>query len=348
MQAQFTHTTPTDKTSISGKEYLFFSGFSYLGLHALPAFKELLKQGIDEYGTTFVSSRIANTRLLLYEELEHALAVLLQQQAAATFSSGYLASQAAVQYAATKGELLYAPSAHPALWKGQPLIPAQEWSAWAAATVDKVNAHPDGSFVIVTDSVNPLASTINDFSWLQQLKRQVLVLIDDAHGIGVIGTDGNGIVHSLPKHPPVQYLLSASLTKAYSAQGGVVSGHAADIAAIKRLPLFTGATPMMPANAWAFLQSFSLHREQRRLLQQRISYFNSLTGNIGYLHNPFLLPVFLLKESAGIEKYLLEHDIMISSFGYPNPDSPPVNRIIVSAQHSEEDLYILHQLLVNR
>ncbi|MCF6407393.1 aminotransferase class I/II-fold pyridoxal phosphate-dependent enzyme [Chitinophaga filiformis] len=348
MQAQFTHTTPTSRTSISGKEYLFFSGFSYLGLHALPAFKELLKQGIDEYGTTFISSRIANTRLQLYDELEHALAVLLQQQASATFSSGYLASQSAVQYAATRGELLYAPSAHPALWKGQPHIPVQDWSAWAAATVDKVNAHPDERFVIVADSVNPLTSTINDFSWLQQLKRQVLVLIDDAHGIGVIGANGNGIVHTLPQHPPVRYLLAASLAKAYSAQGGVVSGHAADIAAIKKLPLFTGATPMMPANAWAFLQSFSLHAEQRALLQQRINYFTSLTGNIGYLHNPFHLPVFLLKDNAGIEKYLLEHDIMISSFGYPNPDSPPVNRIIVSAQHSEEDLYVLHKLLLNR
>ncbi|SDG25164.1 aminotransferase class I/II-fold pyridoxal phosphate-dependent enzyme [Chitinophaga filiformis] len=348
MQAQFTHTTPTGKTNISGKEYLFFSGFSYLGLHAHPAFKELLKQGIDEYGTTFISSRIANTRLHLYDELEHALAVLQQQQAAATFSSGYLASQAAVQYAATQGELLYAPSAHPALWKGQPVIPAQEWSAWTAATVEKINAHPDNSFVIVTDSVNPLTSIINDFSWLQALQRHVLVLIDDAHGIGVIGEEGNGIVHTLPQHPPVHYLLAASLTKAYSAQGGVVSGHASAIAAIKKLPLFTGATPMMPANAWAFLQSFSLHGEQRQLLQQRISYFESLTGNVGYLHNPFHLPVFLLKDSAGIEKYLLEHDIMISSFGYPNPDSPPVNRIIVSAQHSEEDLYILHKLLVNR
>ncbi len=348
MEVQYTHTTPTGKTSISGKEYLFFSGFSYLGLHALPAFKELLKQGIDEYGSTFISSRIANVRLHLYEELEHALAVLQHQQASATFSSGFLASQAAVQYAATLGQLLYAPSAHPALWTGQPLIPKEDWATWAAATVDQINAHPDHSFVVVTNSVNPLTSTINDLSWLQEVQKQVLVLIDDAHGIGVIGAEGNGIVHTLPQHPPVRYLLSASLAKAYSTEGGVVSGHAADIAAIKRLPLFTGATPMMPANAWAFLQSFSLHKTQRKLLQERVSYFEALTGNIGYLHNPFHLPIFLLKDSAGIEKYLLEHDIMISSFGYPNPDSPPVNRIVVSAHHSEEDLYVLQKLLTNR
>lgn len=348
MQVQFSHTTPTGSTNISGKEYLFFSGFSYLGLHTLPAYKELVKQGIDTYGTTFISSRIANTRLHLYDELEHALAVLLQQQAAATFSSGYLASQAAVQYAAMKGTLLYAPWVHPALRTGNPVVPAGSWESWTAATVGKVNSHPDHNFVIVADSVNPLSSTINDFSWLREIRQQVLVLLDDAHGIGVIGKEGNGSIDHLPQHPPVRYLLAASLTKAYSAQGGVVAGHAADIAAIRKLPLYTGSTPMMPANAWAFLQSFSLHTEQRNILRERINYFASLTGNIGYLHNPFQLPVFLVKDQAGLETYLLEHDIMISSFGYPNPDSPPVNRIIVSALHSKEDLYILHQLLINR
>jgi 8-amino-7-oxononanoate synthase len=348
MQAQFTHTTPTSTTSISGKEYRFFSGFSYLGLHSHPAFKAWLKEGIDRYGTVFISSRIANTRLQLYEELEHALAVLLQQQASATFSSGYLASQAAAQYAATRGELLYAPGAHPSLWTGKPVIPAGSWTEWAAKTTDKVNAHPDHTFVIIADGVNPLTSTINDFNWLTAIKRQVLVLIDDSHGIGIVSDEGSGIISRLPQSAEVRYLLAASLAKAYSAQGGVIAGHAMDIAAIKRTPLFTGATPMMPANAWAFLQSFPLHAAQRRLLQQKIQHFETLTAGIGYLYNPFHLPIFLLKDSNGVEKHLLDHDIMISSFGYPGPDDPPVNRIIISAQHSEEDLEVLNALLIKR
>jgi 7-keto-8-aminopelargonate synthetase-like enzyme len=347
MQPLFTHTTPVSTVDISGKEYLFFSGFSYLGLHAHPAFKELLKAGIEQYGTVFISSRIANVRLHLYEELEHALAVLQQQQAAATFSSGYLASQAAAQYAATRGQLLYAPATHPSLWTGQPAIPAIPWQQWVQETIEQVNTHPDHTFVIVADGVNPLTSTVNDFSWLQQLQRHVLVLIDDSHGIGVIGQEGNGIVHTLPQHVPVRYLLSASLAKAYSTQGGVITGHAADIAAIKKLPLFTAGTPMMPANAWAFLQSLPLHPTQRTLLQQQIRYFETLTADMPRIYNPFHLPVFLLQDSSGIEKHLLEHDIIISSFGYPNPDSPPINRIIIAAGHSVRELQILHTLLTN-
>ncbi|MBW8683241.1 hypothetical protein [Chitinophaga rhizophila] len=347
MQAQFTHTTPTGTITISGTDYLFFSGFSYLGLHSHPAFKELLKEGIDRYGTVFISSRIANTRLQLYEELEQRLAALLRQQTAASFPSGYLASQAAVQYAATQGILLYAPNTHPALWTGNPAIPSETWADWAVKTTDKVNAHPDNTFVIVADGVNALTSTINDFSWLTAIRRQVIVVIDDAHGIGIVSDDGSGIISRLPQHPAVRYLLAASMAKAYSIQGGIVAGHTADITAVKKTALFTGATPMMPANAWAFLQSFSLHAAQRNILRQRIAYFEQLTAGRDELHNPFHLPIFVLKGGNGVEQYLLKHGIMISSFGYPDPDSPPVNRIIISAQHTVKDLEELSASLIN-
>lgn len=345
MQPLHTDLTPGNTAMITGRPLLFFSGFSYLGLHAHPVFREALKAGIDRYGTVFISSRIANIRLSLYEELEHALAVLQRQQAAATFSSGYMAAQAAVQYAASKGQLLYAPGAHPALWLHNPVIPALSWNDWVQQTTVQVNAHPDNTFVIAADAVNPLTSTINDFSWLSGLQRRVLVLIDDSHGIGILGPEGNGIAPALPQHTPVRYLLTASLAKAYSIQGGVISGTAADIAAIKKQPFFTAGTPVMPANAFAFLNSFSLHAMQRELLQQRVALFAKLTAEKNNVHNPFLLPVFLLQNAPGIEEQLLLHDIIISSFGYPDPDSPLINRIIISALHTPADLHLLQSLL---
>lgn len=347
MRILHTNTTPGASIIIGEKEMRFFSGFSYLGLHQLPVFKELLKTGIDKYGTVFISSRIANVRLGLYEELEHSLAGLQQQQAAAVFSSGYLASQAAAQYAATKGQLLYAPGVHPALWTRSPGLPDISWSDWTTQTTEKVNHHPDHTFVIVADSVNPLTSTINDFAWLKDIQRHVLVLIDDSHGIGILGRTGNGIIHALPRHPLVRYLLSSSTAKAFSVQGGVITGHAADISAIKKQPLFTGATPMMPANAWALLHSFPLHEVQRTLLRTQIQYFEQLTTGMEQVYNPFHLPIFLLKHTHNIAAQLLEHDIIISSFGYPHPDSPPINRIVISALHTDNDLQAIHSLLSN-
>ncbi|WP_343689211.1 hypothetical protein [Chitinophaga sp.] len=338
-----TNSTPDTVTHVSGKEYLFFSGFSYLGLHAHPHYKEALRNGIDLYGTVFVSSRIANLRLDLYEELDDTLADMLRQQAAASFSSGYLASQAAIQYAATQGEILYAPSTHPSLRLGKVVLPNMGWQEWTAETIARVNAWPDNTFVIVADGVNPLTSTIHDFKWLNEINREVMVVIDDSHGFGVLGNDGGGIVHSLPRHPPLRYLLSASLAKAFSIQGGVVAGRLEDIIAIKKTPAFTAGTSLMPASAWAFLQSKTLFRYQRELMHQRIAEFSALTQQMPQLHNPFQLPVFLL--NAGIEKTLEAQGTIISSFGYPNPDSPPVNRIVITALHQTPALEKLQQQL---
>ncbi|MDR6570438.1 pyridoxal phosphate-dependent aminotransferase family protein [Chitinophaga ginsengisegetis] len=336
--------TPGRTVTQDGRSCLFFSGFAYLGLHQLPAFKHLLTQGIEKYGALFPSSRSANLRLSIYEEIEHALSSHLQQQSAAVFSSGYQASQAAAQYATSGKQPLYAPDAHPSLWHQQPELPVMSREEWIAQTIEKVNTHPDHHFVIITDTVNPLTATIHPFHWLQELQRKVLVLADDSHGIGILGPAGQGAIHFLPQTPFVRYLLTASLAKAYSVSGGVVAGHAADIMAIKRLPLFSASTPMIPAHAYAWLQSGELIAKMHRSLQQNIAYLLHLTANTA-VHNPHGLPMFILPPGEALVQYLQDRDVIISSFPYPQPHSPVINRAVVSALHLQEDMTTLHRFL---
>ncbi|SEW38296.1 aminotransferase class I/II-fold pyridoxal phosphate-dependent enzyme [Chitinophaga arvensicola] len=340
----YTDHTPGRTVTLDGRSCLFFSGFAYLGLHHHPVFKATLTTGMEKYGLLFPSSRAANLRLSIYEEIEHALGKHLQQQAAAVFSSGYMAAQAAVQYALATRQPLYAPDAHPSLWYQQPVLPAISREEWITQTIEKVNTHPDDHFVIITDTVNPLTSTIHPFHWLQELQRKVLVVADDSHGIGILGPTGQGAIHFLPEAPTVRYLLTASLAKAYSLQGGVVAGHAADIMALKRSPLFSGSTPMMPAAAYAWLQSGELIQKMQRILQQNIAYLLHLTANTG-VHNPHGLPMFILPSGTALVQYLQDRDLVISSFPYPLPHSEPINRAVVSALHLQEDVTTLHQFL---
>jgi len=109
-------------------------------------------------------------------------------------------------------------------------------------------------------------------------------------------------------------------------------------------PAFTAGTSLMPASAWAFLQSKALFRDQRNIMHQRITEFSALTAGMPQLHNPFQLPIFVL--NARIEKLLEDKGTIISSFGYPNPDSPPVNRIVITALHQLPQLQILQQQLL--
>ena len=62
--------TPGRTAVVNQQEYLFFSGYAYLGMHQVHAFIELIKEGIDTYGPLFPSSRISNTQLRLYETAE--------------------------------------------------------------------------------------------------------------------------------------------------------------------------------------------------------------------------------------------------------------------------------------
>ncbi|RBL91893.1 aminotransferase class I/II-fold pyridoxal phosphate-dependent enzyme [Chitinophaga flava] len=342
-----TDTTPGRTVTVDNRSCLFFSGFSYLGLHQHPVFKTALTEGINRYGTLFPSSRVGNVRLSLFEEMEHALCTHLEQQAAVVLSSGYMAAQAAIHYAATRGQLCYAPGAHPALWYGTPQLPPTNREEWEQHTIATVNSQHDHQYVIVTDALNPITGERYRFDWLRQLQRKVLVLIDDSHGIGILGPRGQGTIHSLPGTDYVQYLITASLAKAYSIEGGVIAGSAADIAALKRTGFFTGSTSMMPASAHTWLQTAPLMQQQRHLLEQNIAFFLHLSANTT-IHNPHGLPMFILPQpddQPPLLNYLAERDVIISSFPYPFPQSRPVNRAIISALHTQQDIITLYQFL---
>ncbi|UYQ91089.1 aminotransferase class I/II-fold pyridoxal phosphate-dependent enzyme [Chitinophaga horti] len=337
-----TDQTPGRTVVIDNREHLFFSGFAYLGVHRSAQFQALIAAGLGRYGSLFPSSRIANVQLSLYDELEHAFCALQGQQAAACFSSGYLAGQAAIRYGQTKGEVLYAPGTHPALQLPGAVVPTGDWAQWA---LERINQKPDHTYVIAADSVNPLTATVNDFSALQHINRKTLVIIDDSHGIGILGEDGEGIISYLPENPHLHYLVTASTGKAYSMEGGIITGKAADIAAIKRMPAFTASTPMMPALAYAWLNSQSIYAEARRKLEQNAQYFRDITLGMPQLTQAEALPMFILNGAQEVYDYLLHHETVISSFRYPSPDSPRLNRVVLSALHLQQDLETVAGLL---
>lgn len=342
-----TDSTPGRTAQIEGRTCLFFSGFAYLGMHVSHTFRDMLAEGLARFGSVYPSSRIGNLQLRLYEELEHSLAAQLHQQSAVCFSSGYLAAQAAVTYAVSKGEALYSPGAHPAIRFPGAQAPAGSWASWMETVVEKINKGEDHQYVIVADAVNPLTAIINDFSALKALQRKTLVLVDDSHGLGVLGPEGEGIISLLPANEAIHYLITASLAKAYSLEGGMVAGHAADIAAIRKLPLFTASTAMVPAYAYAFLQAQSSFANARKRLQKNILTMEGLTAGIAAISHQPGLPVFVLEDrEEDVNEYLLGRDVLISSFAYPDPQGPKVHRAVLSALHTRADIEILMVQLV--
>jgi 7-keto-8-aminopelargonate synthetase-like enzyme len=335
--------TPGRTAVVRGKEYLFFSGYSYLGMNHVPEFIELIKEGIDKYGILHPSSRISNTTLDLFAEFEQKLAELTNAETAVCFSSGFLAGRAVMAALEWEGSYFYtAPGTHPAIGIDRSSIVAKTFEEWMSRVIAEINSMPTLSKpVIFCDAVNPLEARINDFSKLQQINKPVLVVIDDSHGIGVIGKNGNGIIDSLPESQNLAYCITYSLSKAYNLVGGAVSCTNALASKLRSCAYYTASTSIPPAFAYAFLKGQHLYKQQRFELRNNIGYFQDILGNRLTQHSDF--PVFILNEKD--EKKLEEDGIIISSFAYPDPAGKKINRIILNALHTKEDLEKLAEVL---
>ena len=327
-------------------ERLYFSGTSYLGIGCNEAFQELLREGMDRYGTIYASSRASNVQLAVYEEAETVLAHLTGAEVALTFSSGFQAGQATVQQLADQRCFLYAPGTHPAVWRTTADGRHGDFSAWADTIVEQ-KAALDTEVVILANSLDPLFAQKHSFDWIAQLPedRSITLLVDDSHGLGITGEDGEGIFSTLQSlaRPNVTVLVVSSLGKAFGVPGGVVLGPKSFISHLKESPFFTASSPVPPAYLYAFGRAQSLYRQARQQLFANVAHFQEQINHLSLFRSMDRYPVFYTTDNALATA--VASQCVLSSFPYPHPDSTPITRVIVSSLHTREDLDVLEQLL---
>ena len=341
-----THPLPGRTIVVDGRERLYFSGTSYLGMGHSEDFRSLLQEGMNHYGTVYSSSRASNVQLAVYEEAEDILAELTGAPAALTFSSGYQAGQAATQRLHSKPNFFYAPGTHPAVWRNAADAVYGDFAAWADTAVDRVS-RTEGEVVIVANSLDPLFALRHDFSWVARLPddRVITLLVDDSHGLGITGCNGGGVhatLRSLAK-PNVTVVVVSSLGKAFGVPGGVVLGPADFIDGLRKSPFFTAGSSVPPAYLYAYPRAQLLYQQARQRLFANVAYFQRLTNEFSLFRSIEQYPVFYTADNALAEA--VAPDGVLSSFPYPHPDSAPITRVVVSSLHQKEDVDRLAALI---
>ncbi|CCH55843.1 aminotransferase class I and II [Fibrisoma limi BUZ 3] len=322
-----------------GRHYLFFSGTSYLGLPQSIAFQQLLTESIGCYGTSFGSSRNGNLQLQVYQDAEAKLAAFVGAETALTLSSGMMAGQAVVNYLrAQRYEFVYGPHTHPALWHEPDLIPpAVSFAEWAdqlpnvVATADRV--------AIVLNSLDAVRSQAYLFDWVRQLpaEQPITLVVDDSHGLGVIGEEGSGIWRQIPQIPSIRLVVTASLAKAMGLPGGVILGDANTLGSIRRTPFFGGCSPIPPAYLSAYLKGDELYQQGWQKLQRNVALAEELLLPTGLFTHAPGYPVFYTERDE-LYPYLLEKGIFLYSFAYPTAADRANTRVVISAFHESEDI----------
>lgn len=321
---------PGRTAKIKGREYTFFSGYNYLGINEDPEFQELVLEGAARFGWLFPSSRISNTRLAIYEECEALLSTITGSEDTVLTTSGFNAGQIATQ----GFTVLNAPDSHPAITKCRSKYP--DFEAWSRWITDELNSDQLEERVIASDTVNPLSATVHDFTFLSGIRPKLRVILDDSHGIGLIG-NGCGIGALVPRVKNIDYTFSYSLSKAFGISGGAISCSREEATRLRSLPAFTAVTPQSPAQLFSFVKGQHIYARQLQKLSASIKKFGEAIRNLPGIHFHPQIPVFVLDDRYREEDFL-QRGILISSFAYPDPAGKKLNRIVLNALHTPEDL----------
>lgn len=328
-----------------GKTYLYFGGTAYLALATHPGFQELFAQGIRKYGVNIGTSRLNNVQLGLYEEAEEKSAQRFDFESSILISSGYLASQLVYQhYSQRVDEIFIAPTTHPANTQSgllpKTIISRKEWES---QTLEKIQKSNHNTFLVFSNSLNNLYPEKYDFSWLNAVnaEKKIVLVIDDSHGIGILRENKVSVSLENIYSENIELIVVASLGKGFNTDAGVVLSSKKNIHDLRTHPVFIGASPPSPAGIFALLHSGEIYKSQREKLKENLEYFKGLFSSLLSIQN---FPVFTFSHDRAYE-YLLNNQILISSFPYPDPASAHLDRIVLSADHSKEDLEQLSEVL---
>ncbi len=336
--AYYIDSFPGREINIKGKPYLYFGGTAYLGLQTDPTFQEIFIKNIHAFGTSYGASRNSNVRLSIYGEAEAYLAHLVGSEASTTLSSGYLAGQFVLQYFdVPEYRLFYAPNTHSALQSHK----ATCYSTYAAMN-DAVKKHllekSDCIPVVLMDSIDFSGKNYPEFEALKTLPLdRIILVVDDSHGIGVIGDNGKGVFQVLEALKPKELIISCSLGKGFGLQAGAVFGTNHRIATLTDSEFFGGASPASPATMATLLQAEKIFAKKRSILKQRITMFLEKTDDAKKFHWMKGHPAFSFGNPSLTEQ-LEQQGIIVTNFSYPNEEASVLGRIVISAAHKKEDL----------
>jgi len=261
-----------------GDGLLDLAGNDYLGLARHPEVVEAAARAAKEWGAGSTGSRLVTGSTLLHSELERALARHLGTEAALVFSSGYLANIGAVVSLAGPGTLVVSDALNHAS-----IIDACRLSRARVAIVPHrdpvavgavLSGRSEERALVVTDAVFSVDGDVAPLAELTEVTRRhgAGLLVDEAHGVGVVGPGGRGALHAAGLAGAPDVVVTATLSKALGSQGGAVLGTRAVVEhVVDAGRAFIFDTGLAPACAGAALSAL-------RILQARPGLAEAVRG----------------------------------------------------------------------
>ena len=343
-----------NKVKVDGKEMIMVGSNNYLGLMNHPRVIKAAQEAVDRYGVATCGSRFLNGTLDIHIELEKKLAEFMKKEAALAFSTGFQTNQGIISTLIGKGDSVISDKmVHASIIDACRLSygSVHRFKHNDMADLEKVLSYLDKNTgkLVVVDGVFSMEGDLANLPKVVELSKKynAKIMVDDAHGIGVMGKNGRGTCEHFGVEDDIDIVMG-TFSKSIASLGGFVAGDAKVISYIKhfaRSLIFSASiTPASVATALATVDIIQSEPERREKLwditKKMKSGFQAMGYNTGPTETPIIPAIIGSDEMAFMLWRLLREDgIFTNPVIYPAvPKGQALIRTSYSATHTEEEL----------
>ena len=342
-----------------GIDLLGFHGCGYLGLAHDPRVTGAAREAIERYGVSGLASRNTSGNFDLHERLEQHLADFLGLEAALVVASGYLADLALVAALANQAQIaLHDADAHPSLIDAARVAGLERFDygpgdvTHAMALLDRFK---DARPIVLTDGPFAMHGRLAPVAeLLRYLPDEGVLLVDDSHGIGVLGHNGRGTLESFGIEDE-RIIVTGSLGKAIGSGGGFIAGPSATIEAVRHnAPSFIGTTALSPplvAAAIAALEVIESEPERLERLRANTGQLHRSARRAGLRSSGTFLPILRIElpthdDARRLSAALHVEGIFAPAISYPGAGAGGLVRAAVTSEHTAAEIRRFEETLV--
>ncbi len=340
--------------TLDGRSVLNFCSNDYLGLANHPQVVQAFKDAADHYGVGSSASHLINGHSRLHHELEEAFAEFTQRPRVLLFSTGYMANLAVISALLSKGDHVFEDRLNHASLLDAGILSQARLQRYQhndpKDLQNKLATSKGRRKLIVSDGVFSMDGDLAHLDKLSAVAQQqkIALMVDDAHGLGVLGKCGGGSVEHYGLGIEQVPILMGTLGKAFGTFGAFVAGSEVLIETlIQQARPYIYTTAMPPAVAAATLASLTLVNEEnwrRQKLYELIQRFRIGAQQLGLalMASDTAIQPLLVGENhkaVALSEALLRDGIMVSAIRPPTvPAGTARLRITLSAAHDEAQI----------
>jgi len=346
-----------DRTVLAGRKVINFSSYNYLGMSGDPAVVEATQAAVARYGTSASASRLVSGEKDLHAELERELADFLGTEDAVVMVGGHATNETVIGHLLGPGDLiLHDQLAHNSIIQGAVLsgarrrpFPHNDYRA--ADRMLRDYRHEYRRVLVVIEGVYSMDGDVPDLPRFVDLKdrHRAVLMIDEAHSVGVLGARGRGIAEHFGVDPAEVEIWMGTLSKSFGSCGGYIAGSAALVEYLKyTAPGFVFAAAIPPPAAAAALASVRLlRREPHRVArlvqnaQQFLSLARAAGVDTGRCQETPVIPVILGNslDCLLLSKAMLTRGINVMPILHPAVEEKAARlRFFVTSSHTAEQI----------